>query len=139
MIARVRLHNDPGRTVIIAIERHRVKMIRQFGDEGLIIFRQAELVRWIVCWKQGVEKTMEIASSYKTDIAYLHRPIWVPWTWPPQGMSVRRVLDCKLFAEDVVVGHRDRNGQGKLSRLADCGGCDSVLVVGDSKRAQHAC
>jgi hypothetical protein len=27
-------------------------------------------------------------------------------------MSVRRVLDGKLFAEDVIVGHRDHEPQG---------------------------
>jgi hypothetical protein len=115
MIAWVRLYDDPGRTVIITIERFRVEMIGQFGDQGFIMFWHAELVRRIVCWKEGVEKTMEIASAYETDIAYLHGPIWVTWTWPPQGMSVRRILDCKLIAEDVVVGHRDSEGQRKLS------------------------
>jgi hypothetical protein len=107
MISRVRLDADPSRTEIIAIERFRAKMIQQFGDEGLMIFWHAKLVRWIVCRKQGVEKTMKIASSYETDIAYLNGPIWVTWTGPPQGMSVRGILDCKLITEDVVVGHRD--------------------------------
>jgi hypothetical protein len=109
MIARVRLYADPGRTVIIAIKRIYVEMIQQVGDEGLMILWHAEFVGWIVCGKQGVEKTMEIASAYETDIANLHGPIRVLWTWPPQGMSVRRILDCKLFAKDLVVGHRDRN------------------------------
>jgi hypothetical protein len=116
MIAWIRLHVDAGRTVIIAIKRIRVEMTQQGGDEGFMIFWHTDLVGWITCRKQGVEETMEFASAYKTDIAYLHRPIWVPWTWPPHGMSIRRILNCKLFAKDVAVGHRDRKGQGKLSK-----------------------
>jgi hypothetical protein len=92
-------------------------MIRQVGNERLMIFWHASGMGWIICWKQGVEKTMEIASAYKTDIANLHGPLGIPWTWAPQGMSVRRILDCKLFAEDLVVGHRDRRGRGNLSTL----------------------
>jgi hypothetical protein len=116
MISWVRLYTDPGRTVIIAIKRILVEMIRQFGDEGLMMFRDAELVRWMVCWKQGIEETMEVASTYETDIANLHGPFWIPRSWPPQGMSIRRILDCKLFAEDVEVCHRDRKSQGNLSK-----------------------
>jgi hypothetical protein len=80
-----------------------------------MMFWNAELLGWIVCWKQSVEKTMEIASANETDIANLHWLIWVTWTWPPHGMSIRRILDCKLFAEDLVVGHRKSTCQGKLS------------------------
>jgi hypothetical protein len=58
---------------------------------------------------------MEIASANETDIANLHWLIWVIWTWPPHGMSIRRILYCKLFAEDLVVSHRIRTGQRKLS------------------------
>jgi hypothetical protein len=107
MIAWVRLYAYPGRTVIITSKSFRAVMIRQFGDEGFMILWHAELVGWIVCRKQSVEEAMEIASAYESNITYLHRPIWVTWTWPPQGMSVRRILDCKLIAENVVVGHRD--------------------------------
>ena len=81
-----------------------------------MIFWHAELVGWIVCWKQGVEKAMEVASAYETDVANLHGPIRVPWTRPPQCMSVCRILDCKLIAEDFVVGHLDRKGQETSQR-----------------------
>jgi hypothetical protein len=96
-------------------------------------FWHAELVGWMVCWKEGVEKTMEIASAYETDIAYLNGPIRVPWTRPPQGMSIRRILDCKLFAKDVVVGHQDHNSQRRLSALVEVGwrsfrGCDRLIA-----------
>jgi hypothetical protein len=102
-------------------------------------------VGWIVCWKQGVEKSMKIATTYETDIANLHGPIGVPWIWPPQGMSIRRILDCKLFAEDVVVGHRDRKGAGKgqrnLSVLVEVWGDDVaplMSAVNPSVRSRDA-
>lgn len=106
-MAWVRLYADPGRTVIIAIKRIRIEVIQQAGDEGFMIFWDAELVGGIVCRKEGVEKTMEFASAYKADIADFHRSIWVLRTWPPQGVSIGRILDGKLFTEDVVVGHRE--------------------------------
>ena len=111
MMTWVRLYADPSRTVMIEIKNIRAEMIRQLGDEGFIIFWDAELLGWIVCWKQSVEKTMEIASANETNIANLHWLIWVTWTWPPQGMSIRRILHCKLFAEDLVVGHQKSTGQ----------------------------
>jgi hypothetical protein len=106
MIAWVRLHADPGRTIMIAGKRTVVKMIRQVGDEWFMVFWHATLVGWIVCWKQGVEKTMEFAPAYETNVANLHRHIRVPWTWLPQSMSVQRVFDGKLFAKNIAVGHR---------------------------------
>jgi hypothetical protein len=51
MIAWVTLYANPRRTEIIAIERFRVEMIQQFGDEGFVVFWHAELVRWMVCRK----------------------------------------------------------------------------------------
>ena len=105
MIAWVRFHADPARTIMIAIKRTTVKMIRQVGDERFIIFWHAALVGWIVCWKQGVEKAMEFAIAYKTNVANLHRFIREPWFWLPQGMSVQRIFDGKLLAENIAVGH----------------------------------
>ena len=105
IIAWVRFHADPGRTIMIAIKRTTVKMIRQVGDEWFMIFWHAALVGWVVCWKQGVEETMEFASAYKTNVADLHRLIRDPWTWLPQGMSVQRIFDGKLLAENIAVGH----------------------------------
>jgi hypothetical protein len=115
MIARVSFHTDPSRTVIIAIKRIRVEMMYRCRDKRFMVFWNSELVGWVVCWKQCVEKTMEFASAYEADVTNLHRPGRVPRTRRPQGMSVRRILDCELFAEDVIVRHRDHSGQGKLS------------------------
>ena len=106
MIARVSLHADPGRTIMIATKRTWLKMIRQFEDEWLMIFWHAELVGWIVCWKQGIENTTKIAFAYETNVANLHRHIRVPWTWLPQSMTIRGIIDSKLFAKNIAVGHR---------------------------------
>ena len=40
-----------------------------------MIFWHAALVGWIVCWKQGVEKTMKFASAYGTNVANLYKLI----------------------------------------------------------------
>jgi hypothetical protein len=72
----------------------------------------AEILGRIVCGKQSIEKTVEFAHAYETDVAYLHGSIWNIWTRVPQGMSVRGIPDSQLFAKDIVVGHdyalRDR-------------------------------
>ena len=109
MTVQVSFYADPGRTVIIATKKTRIEMIQQGGDKGFMMFWNASFLGWVICRKQGVEKTMEFASEYETDVADSHGPIWFPWTWLPKGMSVRRIVDCKLFAEDVVVGHQDGN------------------------------
>ena len=81
-------------------------MIRQLGNEWFMKFWHAKLVGWVVSWKQGVEKTKEFAIAYETNVADLHGVTRVPWTWLPQSMSVRRILDGQLFAENLRVGHR---------------------------------
>jgi len=85
MIALVRLHADLGRTIMIASKRTFLDMIRQVGvgDEWFMIFWHAALVGWIVFWKQGVEKAIEFAFVYETNVANLNRFIRVPWTWLP--------------------------------------------------------
>ena len=113
-------------------------MIRQVGDEGFMIFWHTELLMgWIVCRKQSVEKPIKFASAYETDVANLHGLIRISWTWSPQGMSVCRIPDRKLFAEDVVVGHWDRKDQGKLelsTPVASGGGEVRVEDVADVSR-----
>ena len=106
MIAWISFNLDSGRTVVIATKRNCGDMNRHGGDEGFMIFWHAELLGWIICRKQGTEKKVESALAYETDVPDLHGPIWISWTWFPQGISVRRILDCKLFAEDLVIGHR---------------------------------
>ena len=99
------LHADPGRTIIIGTKRALVDMIQQAGDKWFMVFWHTELVGWIVCWQQGVEKTVEFASAYETNVTELHGPIRVPRVRLPQGMPKRRILDCKLIPKDVEVGH----------------------------------
>jgi hypothetical protein len=127
MIAWVRLHADPGRTIMIAGKRTVVKMIRQVGDEWFMVFWHATLVGWIVCWKQGVEKTMEFAPAYETNVANLHRHTRVPWTWLPQSMSVQRVFDGKLFAENIAVGHRGSQESTRTTQRpwGECGNVET--------------
>jgi hypothetical protein len=75
----------------------------------------ASLLGWVICWKQGAKKTVESAFVYETNVANLHGTIWVCWTWLPKGISVQRIPDRKLFAEDFVVGgwHRGIDGDFK--------------------------
>jgi hypothetical protein len=89
-ISRVRLHADSCRTVITGIKNNCVEMIdqAQAGYERFMIVWHAVLVGWIACWKQGVENTMELAFTYKANVAHLYGLIWFPWSWHPQGMSV---------------------------------------------------
>lgn len=56
--------------------------------------------------KESVEKAVEPAFPYKTDVANLHGGIQFRGTGFPQSVSVRRMVYCKLRAEDVVVRHR---------------------------------
>ena len=89
MIACVGFHTNPRGTIIIGTERAIVDMIQHVGDEGFVILWHAKLlVGWMVCWMQGVEKTIEFASAYETNIANMHGPVRVPWTRHPQCMSV---------------------------------------------------
>ena len=85
MKAWVSLSPDSDRTVVIAIKRTSVEMIRQGirGDEGFKIFWNAELLGGIVCWKQGAENTVESAFEYESNVADLHGPIRVSWAWLP--------------------------------------------------------
>ena len=107
MIVCVRLHVDPARTVMIGHKRApRIEMIQQSRDKGFVVFWHAEHVGWVILWKKSAEQTIEFACSYKSDIADLNRPIWVPWTWLPQCVSVRRIFYGKPFAEDIVLCHR---------------------------------
>jgi hypothetical protein len=79
--------------------------ILQIGDKSFIILWHAKVLRFIVCGKEGVEKAVEFAHAYETDVADFHGPSRVIWTWVPQGMSVGRIPDSKLFSKDVVVSH----------------------------------
>jgi hypothetical protein len=47
-------------------------MISQIGDKWFMIVRHAELVRWIACGKEGVEKTVESALADEPNVADLY-------------------------------------------------------------------
>jgi hypothetical protein len=80
-------------------------MVGQTGDKRLMIFWYAEPVGWMVRRKERVEKTMESASAYETDVANLHRAIQFRRTGIPKSTPARRILDRKLRTKDVIVGH----------------------------------
>jgi hypothetical protein len=44
-------------------------MIRRAGGKRFVTFWHAELVGWIAFRQQGVEKSVEFASAYETDVA----------------------------------------------------------------------
>jgi hypothetical protein len=111
-----RLHADPRRAVIVTTERTPIDMIWQVRYKWFMVLWNTELLRGIVCREQGIEETVEFASTYETDVADFHRHIWSPWTWLPQGMSELGVLDCQLFAKYVVVGHCWMQGSNKKLR-----------------------
>jgi len=87
--------------------------ILQIGDKLFIIFWHAKVLGFIVCGKEGVEKAVEFAHAYETDVADFHGPSRVIWTWVPQGMSVGRIPDSKLFSKDVVVSHWSMQRSGE--------------------------
>ena len=80
-------------------------MIGQFGDKWFMVFWYAGLVRWMIRRKKSVEKAVESAFTYETDVANLDWAMQPRWTGFPQSMAVRRILDCELPTKDVVVSH----------------------------------
>ena len=84
-LVNLNLNLDSGRTVIIGTKRTCGEVIRQGGggDEGFMIFWHSQFLGWIVCWKHGAEKTVESALEYETNVADLHGPIWICWSWIP--------------------------------------------------------
>ena len=80
-------------------------VIGQLGNKRFMIFWYTEGVGWVVRGKKSVEKTVESAFADETNIANLHGTIQSRRTRLPQGMTVRRILGCKMSAKDVVVGH----------------------------------
>ena len=116
MMVRDRFYADPGRTIMIYSTRTSDKMIRRLGDEFFMTFWHAVLMGFIVFRKQGVEKSMEFASAYETNVANLHMLLRVPWTRLPQCMSVRRIFDGKLFAENIALVHRGSQESRRITQ-----------------------
>lgn len=85
-------------------------MISQIWDKWFVIVRHAELVRWIVCGKEGVEKTVESALADEPNVADLYVLISSDWTGPPQRITAFGNLDRKLFAVDHLGAWGDQRG-----------------------------
>jgi hypothetical protein len=91
------------------LEGANVDMLRWVGDEGhMVLWHTEPAMGWMVCWEQSIEKTVEFAFAYVTDVANLNRAIQPPRAWFPQSMTIRGILNRKLFAEYVIVGHTDQ-------------------------------
>jgi hypothetical protein len=69
-------------------ERAVDNMIGQFGDKWFMVFWYARLVRWMIRRKKSIEKAVESAFAYETNIANLDWTIQPRWTGLPQGMAV---------------------------------------------------
>jgi hypothetical protein len=69
-------------------------MIGQLGDKRFMIFRYTKRVGWMIRRKECVEKTVESAFAYETDVANLHGTIRPRRTGFPQSVSVRRIFVC---------------------------------------------
>jgi len=82
------LHTDPGRTVMVGTKGTLDDMFRALGNELFIILWYVGL---IFCGKQSIEKTVESATAYETDIADFDRVIRFGWTRLPQSVSVCRI------------------------------------------------
>jgi hypothetical protein len=80
-------------------------MIGESGDKRFVVFWYTGRMGWMVRGKKSVEKAVESPFAYETDIANLYRNMQPRWTGLPQGMTIRRVLVCKLTPKDVIVGH----------------------------------
>jgi hypothetical protein len=96
------LYGDSGRTVMVGTKRTFGDMVWKLGDKFFMTIWHVGLS---FCGTQSIEKTVKSALAYETDIADFHRPIRIRWSWLPQCISKRRILDCKLFAKDFELGH----------------------------------
>ena len=69
-------------------ERPADNMIGQFGDKWFMVFWYAGLVGWMVSRKKSIEKAVESAFAYETDVANIDGAIEPRWTGLPQSMAV---------------------------------------------------
>jgi len=63
------------RIVVIRLDGANVDMFRWGEGKRLMILWYAELLGWVVCRKQSIEKTVEFASAYIAYVADLHGTI----------------------------------------------------------------
>lgn len=108
---------DPSRTVMAGAEYAMKNVIGQAGYKWFVIFWYAGMMGWMVCGKEGIEKSVESALAYEADIADFHGTRQPRRTWLPQSMSVRRILERKPPSKDVVVCHRPWEGGKRYVQL----------------------
>ena len=63
-------------------------MIGQFGDKWFVVFWYAKFVGWMIGRKKSIEKAVESAFAYETDVANLNRAMLSRWPGLPQSMTV---------------------------------------------------
>jgi hypothetical protein len=63
-------------------------MIGQFEDKWFMMFWYARFVGWMIGRKKSIEKAVESAFTYETDVANLNRAMLLRWTGLPQSMAV---------------------------------------------------
>jgi hypothetical protein len=63
---------------MVATKRSPVDMIELVRCELFVVLWYTEFVGWIVCGDKCVEKTVESAPAYETNVAGFHRPFRSP-------------------------------------------------------------
>jgi hypothetical protein len=61
---------------MVGLEYASVDMIRDVGNKWLmVLWEWGFMMGWVVCGKQRVEKTVEFALTYVTDVADRHTAV----------------------------------------------------------------
>jgi hypothetical protein len=81
-------------------------MVFHVERQLFVVIWNIEVVMGRMCrGKENIEETVEFASANVADVANFHGGTH-PRIWVPKGMSIGRKFDCKVVAEDIIVGHR---------------------------------
>jgi hypothetical protein len=91
----------------VGVENQAVDMFRNSGCSKLFIgSRDTEIsMGWVIRRKKGIKQPAKLAFANETDVTDFYSRIKSPWTWLPQSMSVCRIFQPELVAEDIIVGH----------------------------------
>jgi hypothetical protein len=63
-------------------------MTGQFGNKWFMMFWYTRHVGWMIGRKKSIEKAVESAFTYETDVANLDGAIQPRWAGLPQSMTV---------------------------------------------------
>lgn len=91
---------------MIGTERASDYIIFHVGSKLLVLIWNTKHSMGRIIWvEQNIEKTVESSVPNETDVADCHSGISTARTWFPKRVSKGRILDCKVMAENVVMGH----------------------------------